>query len=130
MQDYGDEVKDFFTVDKQLAAELEYDMRRYQEQLAEQQALVRPAAREPHTRGPCQRGPPRRPCPAGKSPRPSGGGRRACSQAAPTLMGLLWWQGARPPRPVLGRLLPWRPGQPRGPCARQCWEPGPDVVVK
>lgn len=26
MQDYGDEVKDFFTVDKQLAAELEYDM--------------------------------------------------------------------------------------------------------
>lgn len=47
MQDYGDEVKDFFTVDKQLAAELEYDMRRYQEQLAEQQAPVRPVARGP-----------------------------------------------------------------------------------
>lgn len=44
MQDYGDEVKDFFTVDKQLAAELEYDMRRYQEQLAEQQQPVRRAA--------------------------------------------------------------------------------------
>ncbi|XP_061237648.1 condensin-2 complex subunit D3 isoform X7 [Bos javanicus] len=40
MQDYGDEVQDFFTVDKQLAAELEYDMRRYQEQLAEQQQPV------------------------------------------------------------------------------------------
>ena len=44
MQDYGDEVQDFFTVDKQLAAELEYDMRRYQEQLAEQQQPVRQAA--------------------------------------------------------------------------------------
>lgn len=47
MQDYGDEVKDFFTADKQLAAELEYDMRRYQEQLAEQQEPVRQAARGP-----------------------------------------------------------------------------------
>lgn len=56
MQDYGDEVKDFFTVDKQLAAELEYDMRRYQEQLAEQQQPVlsletspAPAGREKDT---------------------------------------------------------------------------------
>ncbi|XP_043338941.1 condensin-2 complex subunit D3 isoform X1 [Cervus canadensis] len=56
MQDYGDEVKDFFTVDKQLAAELEYDMRRYQEQLTEQQEPVlsletipAPAGREKDT---------------------------------------------------------------------------------
>ncbi|NXF98498.1 CNDD3 protein, partial [Eubucco bourcierii] len=34
MQDYRNEIKDFFAVDKQLAAELEYDMKRYEEQLA------------------------------------------------------------------------------------------------
>ncbi|NXJ68595.1 CNDD3 protein, partial [Rostratula benghalensis] len=34
MQDYRNEIKDFFAVDKQLAAELEYDMRKYEEQLA------------------------------------------------------------------------------------------------
>ncbi|XP_010179710.1 PREDICTED: condensin-2 complex subunit D3, partial [Mesitornis unicolor] len=34
MQDYRNEIKDFFAVDKQLAAELEYDMKKYQEQLA------------------------------------------------------------------------------------------------
>ncbi|MBN3304121.1 CNDD3 protein, partial [Amia calva] len=33
MQDYRNEVKDFFSVDKQLAAELEYDMKKYEEQL-------------------------------------------------------------------------------------------------
>ncbi|XP_069732475.1 condensin-2 complex subunit D3 [Phaenicophaeus curvirostris] len=34
MQDYRTEIKDFFAVDKQLAAELEYDMKKYEEQLA------------------------------------------------------------------------------------------------
>ncbi|KAM4609588.1 condensin-2 complex subunit D3-L-like [Discoglossus pictus] len=33
MQDYRDEIKDFFAADKQLAAELEYDMKKYEEQL-------------------------------------------------------------------------------------------------
>ncbi|XP_075185200.1 LOW QUALITY PROTEIN: condensin-2 complex subunit D3 [Anomaloglossus baeobatrachus] len=33
MLDYRDEIKDFFTADKQLAAELEYDMKMYEEQL-------------------------------------------------------------------------------------------------
>ncbi|XP_051012759.1 condensin-2 complex subunit D3 [Acomys russatus] len=40
MQDYRDEIKDFFAVDKQLAAELEYDMKKYTEQLAQEQALA------------------------------------------------------------------------------------------
>lgn len=40
MQDYRDEIKDFFAVDKQLAAELEYDMKKYNEQLAQEQALT------------------------------------------------------------------------------------------
>ncbi|NXR04923.1 CNDD3 protein, partial [Sagittarius serpentarius] len=34
MQDYRNEIKDFFAADKQLAAELEYDMKKYEEQLA------------------------------------------------------------------------------------------------
>ncbi|KAK2517847.1 Ncapd3 [Columba livia] len=34
MQDYRNEIQDFFAVDKQLAAELEYDMKKYEEQLA------------------------------------------------------------------------------------------------
>ncbi|NXE73530.1 CNDD3 protein, partial [Cochlearius cochlearius] len=34
MQDYRNEIKDFFAVDKQLAAELEYDMKKYEEQLS------------------------------------------------------------------------------------------------
>ncbi|XP_032937707.1 condensin-2 complex subunit D3 [Catharus ustulatus] len=34
MQDYRNEIKDVFAADKQLAAELEYDMRKYEEQLA------------------------------------------------------------------------------------------------
>ncbi|MEE6485331.1 hypothetical protein FKM82_014245 [Ascaphus truei] len=33
MQDYRDEIKDVFAADKQLAAELEYDMKKYEEQL-------------------------------------------------------------------------------------------------
>ncbi|XP_055129801.1 condensin-2 complex subunit D3 isoform X2 [Symphalangus syndactylus] len=43
MQDYRDEVKDFFAVDKQLASELEYDMKKYQEQLVQEQELARHA---------------------------------------------------------------------------------------
>lgn len=43
MQDYQDEVKDFFAVDKQLASELEYDMKKYNEQLAQEQELARHA---------------------------------------------------------------------------------------
>ncbi|KFP76034.1 Condensin-2 complex subunit D3, partial [Acanthisitta chloris] len=34
MQDYRSEIKEFFAMDKQLAAELEYDMKKYEEQLA------------------------------------------------------------------------------------------------
>uniref|UniRef100_A0A5F9C9J4 Condensin-2 complex subunit D3 n=1 Tax=Oryctolagus cuniculus TaxID=9986 RepID=A0A5F9C9J4_RABIT len=41
MQDYRDEVKDFFAVDKQLASELEYDMKKYNEQLAQEQELAK-----------------------------------------------------------------------------------------
>ncbi|XP_058145274.1 condensin-2 complex subunit D3 isoform X2 [Dasypus novemcinctus] len=41
MQDYRDEIKDFFAVDKQLASELEYDMKKYNEQLAQEQELAR-----------------------------------------------------------------------------------------
>ncbi|XP_077162706.1 condensin-2 complex subunit D3 isoform X2 [Paroedura picta] len=33
MQDYRNEIREFFAVDKQLAAELEYDMKKYEEQL-------------------------------------------------------------------------------------------------
>ncbi|KAL1782413.1 condensin-2 complex subunit D3 isoform X1 [Sigmodon hispidus] len=40
MQDYRDEIKDFFAVDKQLASELEYDLKKYNEQLAQEQALT------------------------------------------------------------------------------------------
>ncbi|XP_070130029.1 condensin-2 complex subunit D3 isoform X5 [Equus przewalskii] len=43
MQDYQDEVKEFFAVDKQLASELEYDMKKYSEQLAQEQELARQA---------------------------------------------------------------------------------------
>ncbi|KAM9221269.1 condensin-2 complex subunit D3 isoform 1-T1 [Dugong dugon] len=41
MQDYRDEVKDFFAVDKQLASELEYDMKKYSEQLVQEQGLAK-----------------------------------------------------------------------------------------
>ena len=34
------------------------------------------------------------------------------------------------PSPSLGWLLPRKPGQPHGLCARQCWEPGSDMVSK
>ncbi|XP_044137939.1 condensin-2 complex subunit D3 [Bufo gargarizans] len=37
MQDYRDEIKDFFAADKQLAAELEYDMKKYEELLEREQ---------------------------------------------------------------------------------------------
>ncbi|XP_003795966.1 condensin-2 complex subunit D3 [Otolemur garnettii] len=43
MQDYRDEVKDFFAVDKQLASELEYDLKKYSEQLAQEQELAKQA---------------------------------------------------------------------------------------
>ncbi|XP_020824416.1 condensin-2 complex subunit D3 isoform X1 [Phascolarctos cinereus] len=39
MQDYRDEIKDFFAADKQLASELEYDMKKYEEQLAKEREL-------------------------------------------------------------------------------------------
>uniref|UniRef100_A0A8C8SWP1 Condensin-2 complex subunit D3 n=1 Tax=Pelusios castaneus TaxID=367368 RepID=A0A8C8SWP1_9SAUR len=39
MQDYRNEIKDFFAADKQLAAELEYDMKKYEEQLAREQEM-------------------------------------------------------------------------------------------
>ncbi|KFO37322.1 condensin-2 complex subunit D3 [Fukomys damarensis] len=43
MQDYRDEVKEFFAVDKQLASELEYDMKKYNEQLAQERELAKHA---------------------------------------------------------------------------------------
>uniref|UniRef100_A0A7N5K322 Condensin-2 complex subunit D3 n=1 Tax=Ailuropoda melanoleuca TaxID=9646 RepID=A0A7N5K322_AILME len=43
MQDYRDEIKDFFALDKQLASELEYDIKKYNEQLAQEQELARQA---------------------------------------------------------------------------------------
>ncbi|XP_055675451.1 condensin-2 complex subunit D3 isoform X1 [Falco peregrinus] len=54
MQDYRNEIKDFFAVDKQLAAELEYDMKKYEEQLAreknadqEQDSAAQPEVQPP-----------------------------------------------------------------------------------
>nr|XP_045000999.1 condensin-2 complex subunit D3 isoform X1 [Jaculus jaculus] len=44
MQDYRDEITDFFAVDKQLASELEYDMKKYNEQLAQEQELAKHAS--------------------------------------------------------------------------------------
>ncbi|NXL95150.1 CNDD3 protein, partial [Alectura lathami] len=38
MQDYRNEIKEFFAVDKQLAAELEYDMKKYEEQLEKEKS--------------------------------------------------------------------------------------------
>ncbi|XP_078055001.1 condensin-2 complex subunit D3 [Mustelus asterias] len=38
MRDYRNEVKDFFAVDKQLAAELEYDLKKYEEELVREEA--------------------------------------------------------------------------------------------
>lgn len=154
MQDYGDEVQDFFTVDKQLAAELEYDMRRYQEQLAEQQQPVRQAApgaagrRAAGGRRPCSHLPsvtphppwwppvsggtvseglPCHPYPAGKSPHPSGGGRCASSQTALTLMGswLLWWQRSQSPRaPPWGGCSPGSLDSPMGSVRGSAGSPG------
>ncbi|XP_030077819.1 condensin-2 complex subunit D3 isoform X2 [Microcaecilia unicolor] len=49
MQDYRNEIKDFFAVDKQLAAELEYDMKKYEEQLVREQELEKQADTEPST---------------------------------------------------------------------------------
>ncbi|KAM8926969.1 condensin-2 complex subunit D3 [Pelodytes ibericus] len=55
MHDYRDEIKDFLSVDKQLAAELEYDMKKYQEQLEKEQSedggapIVEPAIGAPQT---------------------------------------------------------------------------------
>lgn len=51
MQDYRDEIKDFFAVDKQLASELEYDMKKYSEQLAQEQELARQAEANRMTEG-------------------------------------------------------------------------------
>uniref|UniRef100_A0A8D0HCJ9 Condensin-2 complex subunit D3 n=1 Tax=Sphenodon punctatus TaxID=8508 RepID=A0A8D0HCJ9_SPHPU len=39
MQDYRNEIKDFFAADKQLVAELEYDMKKYEEQVAKEREL-------------------------------------------------------------------------------------------
>ncbi|XP_072012660.1 condensin-2 complex subunit D3 [Engystomops pustulosus] len=49
MQDYRDEIKDFFAADKQLAAELEYDMKKYEEQLEREQSEQEAAAVNPST---------------------------------------------------------------------------------
>ncbi|NWY61556.1 CNDD3 protein, partial [Chionis minor] len=55
MQDYRNEIKDFFAVDKQLAAELEYDMKKYEEHLArekesdQEQVSAAQAEQPPHS---------------------------------------------------------------------------------
>ncbi|XP_043850916.1 condensin-2 complex subunit D3 isoform X2 [Dromiciops gliroides] len=54
MQDYRDEIKDFFAVDKQLASELEYDMKKYEEQLAKEQELAERMAEISGTAGVAQ----------------------------------------------------------------------------
>ncbi|XP_058520074.1 condensin-2 complex subunit D3 [Ochotona princeps] len=51
MQDYRDEIKDLFAVDKQLASELEYDMKKYNEQLAQEQEQARLAGGTRTTNG-------------------------------------------------------------------------------
>nr|XP_014126508.1 condensin-2 complex subunit D3 [Zonotrichia albicollis] len=84
MQDYRNEIKDFFAVDKQLAAELEYDMKKYEEQLArekesEQEQL--PAAHREQT--PSLE---RAAAPGGQndcSAQPSGGGRPSTPGSIP-----------------------------------------------
>lgn len=45
MQDYRAEIEEFFASDTQLASELEYDMKQYQEQEQMEQELVRQVAR-------------------------------------------------------------------------------------
>ncbi|NWR73103.1 CNDD3 protein, partial [Centropus unirufus] len=52
MQDYRTEIKDFFAVDKQLAAELEYDMKKYEEQLASEKEVDEEQALVEHTEPP------------------------------------------------------------------------------
>uniref|UniRef100_A0A8B9TAD2 Condensin-2 complex subunit D3 n=1 Tax=Anas platyrhynchos TaxID=8839 RepID=A0A8B9TAD2_ANAPL len=47
MQDYRNEIKDFFAVDKQLAAELEYDMKKYEEQLGREKESDQEHASQP-----------------------------------------------------------------------------------
>ncbi|CAN2388105.1 complex subunit D3, partial [Pristimantis euphronides] len=49
MQDYRDEIKDFFAADKQLAAELEYDMKKYEGQLELETNEENAAANPPTT---------------------------------------------------------------------------------
>ncbi|KAM3922202.1 condensin-2 complex subunit D3 [Leptodactylus fuscus] len=49
MQDYRDEIKDFFAADKQLAAELEYDMKKYEEMLEREQSEQDNASMNPPT---------------------------------------------------------------------------------
>nr|XP_028564487.1 condensin-2 complex subunit D3 [Podarcis muralis] len=46
MQDYRNEIKELFAMDKQLAAELEYDMRKYEEQLKMESERDQELARE------------------------------------------------------------------------------------
>jgi len=43
MQDYRDEIKDCFALDRQLASELEYDIKKYGEQQAQEQGRARQA---------------------------------------------------------------------------------------
>ncbi|XP_034865212.1 condensin-2 complex subunit D3 [Mirounga leonina] len=43
MQDYRDEIKDCFALDRQLASELEYDIKKYSEQQAQEQGRARQA---------------------------------------------------------------------------------------
>nr|XP_056716845.1 condensin-2 complex subunit D3 [Euleptes europaea] len=48
-QDYRNEIKELFAVDKQLAAELEYDMKKYEEQLQREQEQSRELLGEPES---------------------------------------------------------------------------------
>ncbi|KAF7241176.1 Condensin-2 complex subunit D3 [Varanus komodoensis] len=46
MKDYRNEIKEFFALDKQLAAELEYDMKKYEEQLEQESEQGQEPSRE------------------------------------------------------------------------------------
>ncbi|XP_028931356.1 condensin-2 complex subunit D3 isoform X1 [Ornithorhynchus anatinus] len=69
MQDYRDEIKDFFAADKQLAVELEYDMQKFEEQLAQEEQLME----QPSVEGPSNLQDTQQPPPSLETASPSGG---------------------------------------------------------
>ncbi|KAM4703395.1 condensin-2 complex subunit D3 [Rhinophrynus dorsalis] len=118
MQDYRDEMKDFFAADKQLAAELEYDMKKYEEQLErekeqreQEERALNPSTTEvpqspqgsPHAANAV--GSPRSPC-GHKSPLPNNapGGPQPTTPITLPRVSILKNQGARPRQMSLSTL--------------------------